>query len=83
MSTNNARSDFVNVSPFGAPPPAVIDRIRLQPECRLLWAVLENAVETRADASKLLSQQHLKQVVRIESAGEALAGHTLGAGLLA
>ena len=46
MSTNNGRSDFVNVSPFGAPPPAIVDRIRLQPECRLLWAVLENAIET-------------------------------------
>ena len=46
MSTNNAISDFATVSPLAAPPPAVVDRIRLQPEGRLLWAVLENAVET-------------------------------------
>jgi hypothetical protein len=36
----------------------------------------------RANALKLLSQQYLKQVVRIESAGEALAGQALSAGLL-
>lgn len=27
------------------PPPAVAERIQRQPECRLLWAVLENAVD--------------------------------------
>jgi len=31
---------------FAAPPPAVAERIQKQPECRLLWAVLENAVDT-------------------------------------
>jgi hypothetical protein len=36
----------------------------------------------RANALKLLSQQYLKQVVRIKSAGEALAGQALSAGLL-
>ncbi len=30
---------------LAAPPPAVTERIRKQPECRLLWAVLENAVD--------------------------------------
>jgi hypothetical protein len=45
MSTNNSMIDFTPVSPLAAPPPAVVDRIRLQPECRLLWAVMENAVE--------------------------------------
>ncbi|MBI3249111.1 MAG: hypothetical protein HYZ50_21620 [Deltaproteobacteria bacterium] len=38
--------DFSPSSFFSAPPPAVADRIRRQPECRLLWAVLENAVGT-------------------------------------
>lgn len=38
--------DFSSSSFFAAPPPAVADRIRRQPECRLLWAVLENAVDT-------------------------------------
>ncbi len=28
------------------PPPEVAERIRKQPECCLLWAVLENAVDT-------------------------------------
>jgi hypothetical protein len=36
----------------------------------------------RANALKLVSQQHYKQIVGIESAGEALAGEALGAGLL-
>ncbi len=29
---------------LSVPPPAVAERIQKQPECRLLWAVLENAV---------------------------------------
>ena len=37
--------DFAPSSFFAAPPPAVSDRIQRQPECRLLWAVLENAVD--------------------------------------
>ena len=34
--------------PAGAfvPPPHVIEQIRKQPECRLLWAVLQDAMET-------------------------------------
>jgi hypothetical protein len=38
--------DFTTRSPLVAPPPSVAERIRKQPECHLLWAVLENAVET-------------------------------------
>jgi hypothetical protein len=37
----------------------------------------------RANALKLLSQQHLEQVVGVKRTGEALAGHALRAGLLA
>jgi hypothetical protein len=37
--------DFNTSSPLAAPPPEVAERIRRQPECRLLWAVLENGVE--------------------------------------
>lgn len=29
---------------LSAPPPAVAERLQKQPECRLLWAVLEHAV---------------------------------------
>ncbi|MGH7963117.1 MAG: hypothetical protein ACRERD_15015 [Candidatus Binatia bacterium] len=33
-------------SDFGTvPPPAVAERIQKQPECRLLWAILENGIE--------------------------------------
>jgi hypothetical protein len=32
-------------SAFWSPPPAVTERIQKQPECRLLWAVLENAID--------------------------------------
>lgn len=46
MTAHNSIRDFTAASPLAAPPPVVLDRIRLQPECRLLWAVLENAVET-------------------------------------
>lgn len=46
MAAHNSLRDFTSASPLAAPPPAVLDRIRLQPECRLLWAVLENAIET-------------------------------------
>jgi hypothetical protein len=28
------------------PPPHVIEQIRKQPECRLLWAVLQDGIET-------------------------------------
>ena len=37
--------DFGTSSPLAAPPPVVAERIKKQPECRLLWAVLEDAVD--------------------------------------
>jgi hypothetical protein len=43
------QKDKMTISPssfFSVPPPAVAERIRKQPECCLLWAVLENAVDT-------------------------------------
>jgi hypothetical protein len=39
-----ASIDFTQHSPFTTPP-AVAEQIRRQPECQLLWAVLEHAVE--------------------------------------
>jgi hypothetical protein len=41
---NMASMDFAAHSPFTIPP-AVAEQIRRQPECQLLWAVLENGVE--------------------------------------
>jgi hypothetical protein len=41
---NIAPIDHTKPSPF-VPPPAVAEHIRRQPECQLLWAVLENGVE--------------------------------------
>ena len=38
--------DFSMSSPLAVPSVAVAERIKQQPECRLLWAVLENAVDT-------------------------------------
>lgn len=38
--------ELTPASVFASPPPAVAERIQRQPECRLLWAVLENAVDT-------------------------------------
>lgn len=37
----NSSSSFL-----AAPPPEVAERIRKQPECRLLWAVLQEGIET-------------------------------------
>ena len=34
------------VSPFATPPAEVAERIRTQPECHLLWAVLREGMET-------------------------------------
>jgi hypothetical protein len=45
MYEQREKFDFTPASFFAAPPPAVSDRIQRQPECRLLWAVLENAVD--------------------------------------
>jgi hypothetical protein len=41
----STKSEFM-VSPLSEPPPEVAERIRKQPECALLWAVLENGLET-------------------------------------
>ncbi len=40
-------------------------------------------VMNRANALKRLSQQHLKEVVRIEGTGQTLARQAFGGGLLA
>ena len=44
MYEQREKFDFTPASFFAAPPPAISERIHRQPECRLLWAVLENAV---------------------------------------
>lgn len=35
-----------DVSGVFVPPPSVVEQIRTQPECRLLWAVLQEGMET-------------------------------------
>ena len=44
MNENTGIIDFTACSPLAAPPPEVAERIRQQPECRLLWAVLEDGM---------------------------------------
>jgi hypothetical protein len=44
MMEDTAYIDLTGHSPFTTPP-AVAEHICRQPECRLLWAVLENGVE--------------------------------------
>lgn len=44
MMEDTAYIDLTGHSPFTTPP-AVTEHIRRQPECQLLWAVLEHAVE--------------------------------------
>lgn len=44
MSENTEMIDFTAHSPLASPPPAVAERIRMQPECHLLWAILENGI---------------------------------------
>lgn len=46
MNEQTQMMDFSPFSPLAAPPPEVAQRIEKQPECRLLWAVLEDAVGT-------------------------------------
>jgi hypothetical protein len=46
MEQESDRIDVGGISFLSAPPPQVAERIRRQPECRLLWAVLEDRVET-------------------------------------
>jgi hypothetical protein len=45
MYDYNATVDFTPSSFLAEPPPAVSERIHKQPECRLLWAILENAID--------------------------------------
>ena len=47
------------------PPPHVIEQIRKQPECRLLWAVLQDAMETymkNASAANRLGRRLFAEV---------------------
>ncbi len=44
MIENTGMIDFNARSPLAVAPPEVAERIRKQPECHLLWAVLENGV---------------------------------------
>ncbi len=46
MEQESDRIDVGGISFLSAPPPQVAERIRTQPECRLLWAVLQDGVET-------------------------------------
>jgi len=46
MSEKTEATNFSPFSPLAVPPPEVTERIQKQPECRLLWAVLEDAVST-------------------------------------
>jgi hypothetical protein len=46
MEQESDRLDITGVSFLSAPPPQVAERIRRHPECRLLWAVLEDGIET-------------------------------------
>lgn len=45
MMDNRETDTFTARSSLTVPPPAVAERIRKQPECRLLWAVMENAID--------------------------------------
>ena len=46
MEQESDRIDVGGISFLSAPPPQVAERLRRQPECRLLWAVLEDGMET-------------------------------------
>jgi hypothetical protein len=46
MEHETDRIDVSGGSFLSAPPPQVAERIKRQPECRLLWAVLEDGMET-------------------------------------
>ena len=46
MEQETERFAVSGVSFLSAPPPQVAERIRRQPECRLLWAVLQDGVGT-------------------------------------
>ena len=46
MELENEGIDVGGSSFLSAPPPHVAERINTQPECRLLWAVLQAGIET-------------------------------------
>jgi len=46
MTESMIKHELPAFAPFAEPPPAVADRISKQPECALLWAVLENGLTT-------------------------------------
>jgi hypothetical protein len=46
MEQESDRIDVGGISFLSAPPPQVAERLRRQPECRLLWAVLEDGMAT-------------------------------------
>jgi len=46
MEQESDRIDLGGLSFLSAPLPHVAERLRRQPECRLLWAVLQDGVET-------------------------------------
>lgn len=46
MTDVMTKHELPEFAPFAEPPPAVTERINKQPECALLWAVLENGLAT-------------------------------------
>jgi len=46
MELENEGIDVGGSSFLSAPPPHVAERMSKQPECRLLWAVLQDGIET-------------------------------------
>ncbi len=46
MTESMIKHDLPAIAPLAEPPPAVAERIGKQPECALLWAVLENGLGT-------------------------------------
>ena len=46
MEQDTQRTTGGDASGVFAPPPYVVEQIRARPECRLLWAVLQEGMET-------------------------------------
>lgn len=46
MIEPTTKNEFMVAAPLSEPPPEVAERIRKYPECALLWAVLENGIES-------------------------------------
>lgn len=46
MTAQTEIIDFTQSFPLSVPPSAVAERVQKHPECRLLWAVLEQGIET-------------------------------------